>query len=164
MRIILPSFLIFLLTNSCLAASVSKLEQEKLLAVHNTLRAQHHSPKLIWDAELAVYAENHANHCVFKHSSSPYGENLAAGYPSINAAINAWYAESELYSYSYPKFSSSTGHFTQLVWKASTKLGCAYVPCNGKNGTPGCYLVCEYSPVGNVMRRDFFEANVLPKG
>ena len=32
------------------------------------------------------------------------------------------------------------------------------VACNGNNGTPGWYLVCEYSPPGNVIGA--FSANV----
>jgi uncharacterized protein YkwD len=136
--------------------------QLNILAAHNRLRAQHHAPDLTWDNTLARYAARHAGKCKFRHSSSPYGENLAAGYPSASLAVNAWYAERAQYSYSHPGFSSRTGHFTQMVWKSSKKLGCAYASCNGKNGTPGKYWVCEYSPAGNVVNRGYFEANVLP--
>lgn len=138
-------------------------DQQSVLKAHNKWRALHHAPKLVWDDKLANYAENHARYCVFKHSSSPYGENLAAGYHSIDDAIEAWYEEREDYSYTRPGFSSATGHFTQLVWKGTTKLGCSYVTCNGKNRTPGKYLVCEYSPAGNVLSRDLFKKNVLPR-
>jgi uncharacterized protein YkwD len=136
--------------------------QREALSAHNKFRARHHAPNLVWDEALATYAERYANKCRFQHSSSPYGENLAAGYPSITASINKWYSEQTNYSYNRPRFSMNTGHFTQVIWKASTKLGCGYVACNGKNGTPGKYLVCEYSPPGNVTNRGFFEANVLP--
>lgn len=144
------------------AAGLDK-QQKEMLSAHNKIRALHHAPALIWDDELADYAMQYARQCKFQHSSSPYGENLAAGYPSVSAAINKWYAERENYSYANPGFSYRTGHFTQVVWKGSKKLGCAYVPCNGKNGTPGNYLVCEYSPVGNVTNRGYFARNVLPK-
>jgi len=43
-----------------------------------------------------------------------------------------------------------TGHFTQVVWIASTELGCAWVPCNTAD-TPGNYLMCEYQTAGNVI-------------
>lgn len=137
--------------------------QQEVLSLHNQFRAQHHAPKLVWDDTLANYAERYASKCEFHHSSSPYGENLAAGYRSIKTAVNAWYAESKNYSYFNPGFSYNTGHFTQMVWKATKKLGCAYVTCNGKNGTPGNYLVCEYSPAGNVTNRGYFSRNVLAK-
>ena len=130
--------------------------------MHNQFRAKHHAPTLEWDDTLANYAANYAAKCVFRYSSSPYGENLAAGYPTVNAAINAWYAEQKNYSYLWSGFSYKTGHFTQVVWKSTKKLGCAFVFCNGKNGTPGHYLVCEYSPHGNVTNVGYFRENVLP--
>lgn len=136
--------------------------QKEALAAHNKWRALHQAPKLSWDRELQRYAENYASHCVFKHSNPPSGENLAAGYPTITAAINAWYAEGEQYSYWHPAYSTATGHFTQLVWVGTQKLGCANVACMGKNGTPGNYLVCEYSPPGNITNPGYFRKNVLP--
>ena len=135
---------------------------EEVLRVHNKLRAKHHAPSLVWDKELQDFATKHARTCVFLHSSPHvYGENLAAGYSTVSAAILAWYVEGAQYSYQNPKFEHSTGHFTQLVWVASKKIGCGYVVCNGKNGTPGNYLVCEYSPAGNTTNPGYFEKNVL---
>jgi uncharacterized protein YkwD len=136
--------------------------QSEALAIQNHFRAAHHAPALAWDAKLANYAERHARKCRFQHSHSPYGENLAAGYPTITAAVTAWYNEQSRYSYWRPGFSSSTGHFTQLVWKSSKRVGCGYAVCNGKNGTPGKFWVCEYSPAGNVINSGYFRANVLP--
>ena len=44
-------------------------------------------------------------------------------------------------------------HFTQVVWKGTTELGCAHALCN--NLIPGAgqahFYVCEYSPSGNVI-------------
>lgn len=56
-------------------------------------------------------------------------------------------AEVKEYNYSDPSFSEETGHFTQLVWKDTTTVGCDSRLC----GTQGWYLVCEYWPRGNVM-------------
>ena len=36
------------------------------------------------------------------------------------------------------------GHFTQLVWKGSTQIGCGVASCGGQN-----FWVCRYSPPGN---------------
>jgi len=47
-------------------------------------------------------------------------------------------------------FSSETGHYTQVVWKSTTHLGCA---------TYGRHLVCQYGPSGNFKGR--FTQNVL---
>lgn len=142
-------------------ASISDDYQQTVLAIHNKYRALHHAPKLAWDDELAQFAQRYANKCVFQHSGSPYGENLAAGYASAGAAVKAWYEEHVNYSYRRPGFSHDTGHFTQVVWKSTTKIGCGLAVCDGKNGTPGSYLVCEYTPHGNVTNAGYFEANVL---
>jgi uncharacterized protein YkwD len=74
--------------------------KEEVLAIHNQLRARHYAQPLVWDDQLAAYAENYASKCEFRHSSSPYGENLAAGYPTPAAAIRFWYNEGAHYSYS----------------------------------------------------------------
>jgi uncharacterized protein YkwD len=158
-----------IMTTSCaLLADYSKpapaqyKAQVAALAAHNKIRALHHVPNLVWDDTLARYATRHANKCEFRHSSSPYGENLAAGYSTITAAVNTWYAEQAKYNYSKPGFARSTGHFTQMVWKSTKELGCGYAVCNGENGTPGTYWVCEYNPAGNITNNGYFKANVLP--
>lgn len=137
----------------------SSLAQE-IVDAHNKLRALHGVPPLMWDESLAQFALNHANTCVFAHTSGPYGENLAAGYPSATESIQAWYDEIKDYDYNNPGFAHGTGHFTQVVWKSTQKVGGAFVSCNGRNRTPGAYLVCEYSPPGNVTNAGYFAANV----
>jgi hypothetical protein len=58
------------------------------------------------------------------------------------------------YNFAAGQYSSGTGHFTQVVWKGTTKLGCAYAA--------SCRLyVCEYSEQrGNIM--GYFTQNVFP--
>lgn len=80
----------------------------------------------------------------------PNGENLAEGYTNISSAVDAWGNERARYSFRKPGFSEVTGHFTQLVWKHTTSVGCGRVNCNGKNEVEGWFLVCEYWPPGNV--------------
>lgn len=145
-----------------IASNVDQFTTE-IVGVHNQMRKQHHAPPLHWDLTLQKYAAQHASHCVFKHSDSPYGENLAAGYPTATAAIRAWYAEEKDYRYFWPGFSHRTGHFTQVVWVSSSTIGCASVQCDGRNGTPGKFLVCEYSPAGNITNDGYFRRNVLPQ-
>jgi hypothetical protein len=57
-----------------------------------------------------------------------------------------------------------TGHFTQVVWKASQRLGCAHQLCKTVRGLDGWidahYLVCRYDPPGNYAGQ--YVANVLP--
>lgn len=74
-------------------------------------------------------------------------------------AVNSWYAEISMYNFDSPGFSSGTGHFTQVVWKSSQKLGVGFALANG--GTV-IYTVAQYSPPGNYI--DQFRENVLPAG
>ena len=71
----------------------------------------------------------------------PDGENLAAGYPTVTDAVDAWGNERTKYNFNDPGFSEATGHFTQLVWKATRTVGCGRAFCNGKNDVPGWYVL-----------------------
>lgn len=65
------------------------------------------------------------------------------GYPSWQSAVDAWYNEVASYSYSNPGWSGATGHFTQLVWKDTTRVGCGY---NARCAM--ATYVCQYAPAG----------------
>ena len=49
----------------------------------------------------------------------------------MDAAIKAWYNENEKYDYNSPGFKMETGHFTAMVWKGTTHIGCGIKKCNG---------------------------------
>jgi pathogenesis-related protein 1 len=60
------------------------LYQISLIAAHNTIRAVHGAPPLVWSYPLAEMASKWANQCMFENtggslSTQPYGENIAAG-------------------------------------------------------------------------------------
>ncbi|CAH00272.1 CAP domain-containing protein [Kluyveromyces lactis] len=133
----------------------------EILDVHNSLRKKHQVSSLVWAPELASRAQNFANSYVcngqLEHSKLPYGENLALGYNTTSAVL-AWYNEVKLYDFNNPQFAANTGHFTQLVWKNTSKLGCAFIRCGQYYGQ---YTVCEYDPPGNVIGK--FSENVLPE-
>ena len=85
------------------------------------------------------------------------------GFPDITSSVDGWGNERALYNFNTPTgFSEKTGHFTQLVWKATTSTGCAAVDCSGKPGMDGWFVVCEYWPAGNVVGENnlFFKENV----
>jgi hypothetical protein len=88
-----------------------------------------------------------------KHSSSSFrknvggfsyvGENLALGATGKNA-VDMWYNEINLTPGKkgiVHSFSGGTGHYTQVVWKGTTELGC---------GINGRLLVCMYGQGGNM--------------
>lgn len=124
------------------------------LSDHNSVRSQHGADDLTWSDDLSAKAQQWANGCVFQHSMGalgPYGENLAAGTGNytITDAVNDWVSEAPQYNPSNPVAS----HFTQVVWKSTTQLGCAVAACNGifpSNYGVAQYYVCEYNPPGNV--------------
>ncbi|KAI0704883.1 CAP domain-containing protein [Cytidiella melzeri] len=134
----------------------SSSDIEQYLSAHNTIRAQHGASALTWSDELASKAQQWANGCIFQHSGGslgPFGENLAAGTGSsygISAAVKSWTDEVSEYDPNNPQPS----HFTQVVWKASTQVGCAVQSCSGifaASFGPAQFFVCEYSPQGNII-------------
>jgi hypothetical protein len=72
-------------------------------------------------------------------------------------ATDSWYDEIKLYNFNRPGFSMGTGHFTQVVWKGSQKLGVGFA-LTGDGKT--LYVVAQYSPPGNYQGQ--FGQNVLP--
>ncbi len=123
-------------------------DAQALLNAHNGYRAKHCVPNLTWSADLAATAQAWASGCkmngsAFVHSGVP-GENSHWAYPpgsqAASAAVDSWYNEISAYNFNNPGFSSATGHFTQVIWRASTQLGCAKATC-GKfpaNVPPAC--------------------------
>jgi hypothetical protein len=134
---------------------------QQILAVHNQYRALVGSPALTWSATLANDAGPWANHLAtsltltLTHSgASGQGENLwggTAGRFTYTQMAQAW-ADERAY-FVTPLFTSGTGtggnvigHYTQMVWKATTEVGCALGTGHGYD-----YLVCRYTPQGNFI-------------
>lgn len=118
-----------------------------ILDLHNEKRALHSVGDLSWDTTVYKYAQAYADQYTcgssLKHSGGQYGENLAVGFTDASSAFNAWYSEGENYDYST---ANSFDHFTQIIWKGTTKLGCAYKDCGS-----GKYYICSYDPAGNII-------------
>ena len=124
--------------------------RREVLARHNQLRAQHCVPALGWSDRLAGIAQDWANRCVFEHRPGNLGENLAIGtsgaFPPASH-VQRWYDEVSSYDYAtgQSRDGQAIGHFTQVIWRATTQVGCAVATCNGED-----LLVCNYSPAGNL--------------
>lgn len=151
-------------TSDAPAPRGAALLREAMLAGHNDARRGLGLPPLAWNEALAddarAYAEELARTGRFEHSSQPrgdppQGENLWTGTRraySYQEMIGHWLAERRFYRpLPVPESSNSgrfgdVGHFTQIVWRATQAVGCA----EASNRTDD-YVVCRYSPAGNVV-------------
>ena len=86
------------------------------------------------------------------------GENLAAAMQSGGDALDKvykqnatqqWYDEIKDYDFGEPGFAQATGHFTQVVWKSTKKVGFGYAANENYS-----YICARYNPAGN-MEGDF---------
>lgn len=149
-------------TSSSSSSTATSSFASSMLSQHNAKRALHKdTDSLSWSSNLEniaqAYADSYDCSGTLTHSGKPYGENLALGYPLYDGetGIAAWYDEIKNYDFSDPGFSDDTGHFTQVVWKDTTQVGCGYKQCSNEWGI---YLVCNYLAQGNIIGE--FSSNV----
>lgn len=109
------------------------------LQAHNAARARRGAAPLAWDESLASVAQAWSDRGVFKHSNNRYGENLAMGTGNCKQAVDLWVDEEKLWRPGMG-FTMKTGHFTQVVWKGTKKVGCGFAKG---------IVTCNYSPPGN---------------
>lgn len=136
-------------------ALARELAPEELLATHNAYRAEVGVPALEWSVEIAASAQAWADALAasgeFEHSTARYGENLwrgTAGAYSQVQMVESWGSEKAHFVYgTMPDVTDGrgiVGHYTQVVWRKSTKLGCGLATGRGDD-----VLVCQYDPPGN---------------
>ncbi|PON55149.1 Cysteine-rich secretory protein, allergen V5/Tpx-1-related [Parasponia andersonii] len=155
-RISLLQVLIFtyLLGLAILQTSRAQNSPQDYVNAHNSARAQVGVGPLRWDNTVASYARQYANKrigdCRLVHSGGSYGENIAWGSGDLSGvnAVRLWVAEKKDYDYNSNSCAAGKvcGHYTQVVWRNSVRLGCAKVRCNNNKGT---FIVCNYDPPGN---------------
>ena len=135
---------------------------QAILAAHNSYRSQVGVPPLQWSTSLAASAQDWANHLAatgpLVHSGS--GENLAeatAGALSVTQLADMWGNEKQYFvAGTFPNVSTTgnwedVGHYTQVVWRNTTEVGGGVATGQGND-----YLVCHYSPAGNVVGETVF--------
>lgn len=113
---------------------------------------------LVWSESAAAVAREWASGCTFGHNPNRggLGENVyaaSAGYGSTpDRVVKSWASESSDYDYANNDCSGVCGHYTQVVWRATTAVGCAVQECTGGGPFGGGsweLWVCNYAPPGN---------------
>jgi pathogenesis-related protein 1 len=135
---------------------------------------------LVWSDKLAQYAQQWADNLAMTSCSSPhhrsqqdlqsvgYGENLAAftssfGMSTAQQAVDGWGGEKSCYTFGtfmvtdkcdttcYTNMhSDGCGHYTQIVWRKSTQVGCGVATCKAGFGNEDIWI-CNYAPAGNYV-------------
>ncbi|XP_033626865.1 multiple epidermal growth factor-like domains protein 6 [Asterias rubens] len=147
-----------------------------LVAMHNNYRRNVPGPaanmeEMTWDDDLESMAADYAKECIWGHGNpdniTPYqhvGQNLAYSRGGAPASpmylISHWFNEKENYDINTDSCVPGTvcGHYTQIVWAHTKKMGCAMHLCpvlrdpliEGASFKNAQLLVCNYGPGGNV--------------
>jgi hypothetical protein len=133
----------------------------RLLAAHNVERDRVGTPPLRWDHDLAAAAAIWARELVdsgrWEHDPARHGhgENLWTGWGrrlwTPEEMVGEWTVEKRLYVRGvFPNVSrtgdwTAVGHYTQMVWRETTHVGCAIAARDNRT-----VLACRYSPPGNI--------------
>jgi len=124
---------------------------------HNRIREAVGQSPVAWSQIIADGALKYAQQCKFAHSNQAdrkfgnklLGENLAYGSPysrfDDTSIVRMW--EDEKKYYKHPQYpgrgtSGETGHYTQIVNKNVTDIGCGCANCDGNK-----ICVCRYNPI-----------------
>lgn len=169
MKIILCSiFFIQLLASTTLWAA--DFDPAAIVSAHNKWRAAvgvkeqlSYSPELATSAQAWAEKLKQNNQCRMKHSApeARYGENIywasaiqwSDGRKELQAVtpakvVDSWGSEKPDYNYQSNrcKAGKMCGHYTQMVWRTTQKVGCAVAVCED---TQQQVWVCQYQPAGN---------------
>lgn len=141
------------------AAQAGEASRKDWLAAHNAERALVGVPSLVWstkaEKQAKAWAKELARTGRFEHSGvAGMGENLYAtagsGSPSAAAAVAEWASEKRFFDAQQRRCTRSwqeCGHYTQLVWRDTTAVGCAIA--STRKGRFEHVVVCNYLPPGN---------------
>lgn len=127
---------------------------------------------LRWDPELADYAARYAYTCPSGHSNGPYGENISTWKTSyemsqdqiseaIKNSIDSWFNEVKEFDPDWinPYYHvKGLGHYTQMVWAKSMRVGCGYAQYPYSSGDYNYMLkiVCNYQEKGNWSGKSMY--------
>ncbi len=166
--------IIFTAALASLSAHAAYFDRAAFVSAHNKWRtAVGVREKLAYSNDLEASAQAWANNlkqhnqCRMRHSEpgGKYGENLywasalnwsdgRKEQQKITPAkvVDSWGSEKADYDYAGNrcKAGKMCGHYTQVVWRDTRKVGCAVAVCED---TQQQIWVCQYQPAGNVVGR-----------
>jgi len=58
---------------------------------------------------------------------------------------------------SVTRFDHNAGHFTQVLWANSYKVGCGFTAYVGADGRYNKFYVCNYGPGGNIIGDSMYQ-------
>ena len=180
LNILLILSLYFLTNINSLKIDSNKLNKV-LLDQHNKYREMHGVENLTLDNELIKLAQDYSAVLAYKediYSIIPsgnknkrkeiVGENIFTCTSILKIPcyeenstkpVDDWYNEINFYNYDDPGFTLDTAHFTQVIWKNTSKIGCgASVRTDGVTYK----VVCNYYTAGNIVNPEQYTENVLP--
>jgi pathogenesis-related protein 1 len=150
-----------------IAHALTPREEAEMVAAHNRWRREAGVPAVQWSATVAANAQRWADHlkqnqgCRMTHRTSrALGENLFWASPirystgavalqpvTPTKVTDSWGSEKQYYDYAGNTCAAGEicGHYTQVVWKTTTAIGCAKAVC----GDNSQVWVCNYTPPGN---------------
>ncbi|CAH1779986.1 unnamed protein product [Owenia fusiformis] len=148
-------------------AGVSAEDRKMIVTFHNKYRREVSPPAtnmqvIVWDEEIAMIAQHWAATCPSPERPldenhlrgipgrfNRLGQNAAFGQASWSAVVAEWHEEQNFFIYGKPpKGNKRVGHYTQVVWASSGKVGCGYAECSGSRKI----YICNYALVGNVAK------------
>jgi pathogenesis-related protein 1 len=134
-----------------------------MVARHNYWRSKVKVKPLVWSEELAAFAQKWADElarkgCEMEHRPATgewgtrYGENIywSSGMSNeATAVVDSWASEVKFFNPRNGKCSGGVcGHYTQIVWSATTQVGCGMAKCGNEE-----IWVCNYDPPGNYKNQ-----------
>lgn len=154
-------------------------QADEVIKAHNLFRSREPSSnmlKVVWNDEMAAIAQAWADKCQWEHgmlydcAGNRIGQNLfveasAGGYPGMNLTYvtDAWNNERNDWNWNTATCAPGKlcGHWTQLAGARSYQVGCAFAQCPTMNVAGSVwknalYVVCDYTPPGNVIGEPIF--------
>jgi len=167
-------FIILVATLAVCSVHAGEIDAVAVVAAHNKWRMHvgvtkklRYSPSLATSAQTWVDKLKRTNHCRMRHSkpNGQYGENLywasalrwSDGRRELQEVtaqkvVDSWGSEKADYDYVHNHCATGKmcGHYTQIVWRTTTTVGCAMVVCEDSNEQ---VWACQYRPAGNWVGR-----------